>query len=58
MAKSSKLRSYDLECSGSMFRDFQISELRTLSNNVTPLILRKNFISGSCTCDRILSVNT
>jgi len=44
--------------SGSIFRDFWISELRTLLKNVTPSILRKNLISEACTCDRILSVLT
>jgi len=39
-----------------MFREFRILELRTLSNNVTPSILRKNLISEAYTCDRILSV--
>ena len=39
-----------------MFRDFQISELRTLLNSVTSSILRENFILDACTCDRTLSV--
>jgi len=41
-----------------MFRDFRIAELRTLLNNVTPSIFRKNLLSDACTCDRILSVIT
>jgi len=39
-----------------MFRNFQNSELRTLSNNVTPSIFHKNLILDACTCDGILSV--
>jgi len=39
-----------------MFKDFLISELRTLSYNETPSVLSKNLISNACTCDRILSV--
>jgi len=39
-----------------MFRDFRISELLTLSNNVTPSIIRKILILNASTFDRILSV--
>jgi len=41
-----------------MFRDFQISELCTLSNKVTLLIFCKYLISDACTCNRILLVIT
>ena len=41
-----------------MLKDFRISELRTLLNNVTPSIFRKNLILHACTCDRTLSVIT
>jgi len=44
--------------SGSMFRDFRISELRAFTNNATPSIFRKNLISDARTFDRILSVIT
>ena len=36
---------------GSMLRNFWISELRTLFNSATPLILCKQLISDACTCD-------
>ena len=39
-----------------MLTDFQISELRTLLNNVTPSILCKNLILDACTCEHILLV--
>ena len=41
-----------------MFIDFQISELRTMLDNVTLLIHLKNLISDACTCDRSLLVIT
>ena len=41
-----------------MFRDFRISELRTLLNCVTPSILCENLNSEACTCDYTLSIIT
>ena len=41
-----------------MLRDFQISELRTLLNSVTPSMFRKNLILDACTCDRTRLVIT
>ena len=56
MVKPSKLRSFNLENSGS--RDFRISRDVHLVKNVTPLIFLRNLIFEACTCNRTLSVIT